>query len=80
MSYVSTPPPARHSRGFSLEESARIRRAILLGVDAGACPSCGAPLHALTGADGTTTLWFVRCRACGRSLVVRGAAGAGAGA
>jgi hypothetical protein len=80
MSYVSTPPPARHSRGFSLEEGASIRRAVLLGADAGACPSCGDPLQALTGADGTTTLWFVHCRACGRSLVVRGAAEAGAGA
>jgi len=80
MSQIATPPPARHGRGFSLEESSRIHRAILVGVDAGACPSCGAALEAITGADGTATLWFVRCRACGRSLVVRGNAGAGAGA
>lgn len=80
MSQVATPSPARQSRGFSLEESARIQRAILHDTEAGACPSCGAALLAITGADGTSTLWFVRCRSCGRSLVARGAAGAGAGA
>jgi hypothetical protein len=80
MNQLATPTPDRHSRGFSLEESTRIRRAILHGTEAGACPSCGAGLQALTGADGGSTLWLVRCRSCGRSLVVRGAAGAGAGA
>jgi transcription elongation factor Elf1 len=80
MSQLTTPTPARHSRGYSLEESSRIRRAILHSTEAGSCPSCGAALQAITGADGTSTLWLVRCRACGRSLVVRDAAEAGAGA
>jgi hypothetical protein len=80
MSQIATPPPARHGRGFSLEESTQIHRAILLGVSAGICPACGATLQTITGADGSATLWFVRCRTCGRGLVIRGNTGAGAGA
>lgn len=80
MRHLAKPAPARRSRGFSLEEGLRIRGAILTGRDAGDCPACGGALHAVTGADDSSTLWLVRCRSCGRSLVVRGAAGAGAGA
>lgn len=80
MSHLAKPVAARPSRGFSLEEGIRIRGAILMGRDAGDCPACGGALHAVTGADDASTLWLVRCRGCGRSLVVHGATGAGAGA
>jgi hypothetical protein len=60
----------RKSGTFSLEEAARIRRAIETGGSA-QCPSCRTPISRMVGDNGRGDVWLLQCRVCGRSLVLR---------
>jgi hypothetical protein len=60
----------RKTGSFSLEEAARIRQAIETA-GAAQCPACRMPLSRLVGENGRGDVWLLRCKGCGRSLVLR---------
>ena len=64
-------PSRRRSSAYSLDEAARIRRAIGQHSSSVQCPSCGSLLSHTVGTDGPHAVWLVRCDACDRSLVIR---------
>ena len=61
----------RRSVGYSLDEAARIGKAIRERHSAIACPSCGDVLRHTVGTDGAQAVWLLRCEACQRSVVIR---------
>jgi hypothetical protein len=60
----------RKTGSFSLEEAARIRRAIETTGSA-ECPACHMALSRIVGENGRGDVWLLQCRGCGRSLVLR---------
>lgn len=60
----------RPTPGYSLDEAARIRRAIAKGDQSINCPDCHHPLDPRVGHDAETTIWVVRCHVCGRGVVL----------
>jgi hypothetical protein len=60
----------RRSEGFSLDEAARIREAIVAGGRPVRCPRCRGPLDVVAQCDGNGA-WLVACGPCRVSLVVR---------
>lgn len=56
---------------FSLEDAARIRRAIESSGSA-QCPACRIPMARMVGDNGEGDVWLLQCRVCGRGLVLRG--------
>ena len=60
----------RKTGSFSLEEAARIRKA-LEAAGSAQCPACRMPLARVVGENGRGDVWLLQCRGCGRSLVLR---------
>lgn len=60
----------RKTGSFSLEEAVRIHQAIETAGTA-QCPACRIPLSRLVGENGAGDVWLLRCKCCGRSLVLR---------
>lgn len=60
----------RKTGSFSLEEAARIRRAIETTGSA-ECPACHMAISRIVGENGRGDVWLLQCRGCGRSLVLR---------
>jgi hypothetical protein len=66
----------RRSEGFTLNEAARIREAIVTGRRPVGCPRCRRPLDVVAQSEGHD-VWLVACGPCRVSLVVRAAPAAG---
>jgi hypothetical protein len=61
----------RKTGGYSLEEAARIRRAVEQS-GSPQCPSCRVTMARMVGDNGAGDVWLLQCRVCRRSLVLRG--------
>jgi ribosomal protein L37AE/L43A len=72
-SAVNTASRRYHRRptpGYSLDEVARIRRAITRGEEHIRCPDCHHELDPRVGRNAETAIWVVRCHVCGRGVVM----------
>ncbi len=64
--------PAIQARpsGYSLNEAARIRGAVLAEGGSATCPRCGDTLSRTVGQNLEGGVWMLRCVRCARSLVI----------
>lgn len=61
----------RSGSGFSLDEAARIRLAVLETGAPPPCPRCGEPLRETGGALGGNQVWMLHCQGCGAGIVIQ---------
>ena len=61
----------RSGSGFSLDEAATIRRAVLDTGSAPACPRCEERLEQTAGTAGADNVWMLHCPRCGAGIVIQ---------
>ena len=64
------PDRRRWSPAFSLDEAARIRRAMNECPERTECPQCASTMSPMVGGDDAHVVWLLQCRTCLRSLVI----------
>lgn len=61
----------RSGSGFSLDEAASIRRAVLETGAAPPCPRCDDRLEQTAGTAGADHVWMLHCPRCGAGIVIQ---------
>jgi len=61
----------RSGSGFSLDEAARIRRAVLDTAAPPPCPRCEVRLEQTGGTSGAGHVWMLHCPRCGGGIVIQ---------
>lgn len=61
----------RSGSGFSLDEAARIRRAVLDTAAPPPCPRCAERLEQTAGTAGADHVWMLHCPGCGAGIVIQ---------
>ena len=61
----------RSGTGFSLDDAASVRRAVLQAGATPGCPRCAVPLEQTGGTAGEEHVWMMRCPRCGAGLVIQ---------
>jgi hypothetical protein len=66
---MGDPAQRRLSRGFSLDDAARLHGMMRPGA-AVTCPSCGGAMSVVSGGWSRARIQLLRCEVCGRGLVL----------
>jgi hypothetical protein len=61
----------RSGSGFSLDEAATIRRAVLESGTPPPCPRCDERLEQTAGTAGADHVWMLHCPRCGAGIVIQ---------
>ena len=61
----------RSGSGFSLDEAASIRRAVLDTHAPPPCPRCDERLEQTAGTAGADHVWMLHCPGCGAGIVIQ---------
>jgi hypothetical protein len=61
----------RSGIGFSLDEAATVRRAVLETGLAPTCPRCAGDLEQTGGTSGIEHVWMLHCQRCGAWIVIQ---------
>jgi len=61
----------RSGSGFSLDEAATIRRAVLESGTPPLCPRCDERLEQTAGTAGADHVWMLHCPRCGAGIVIQ---------
>lgn len=68
---ASPMPEQRRSGTYSLDDTARLWKMLLMKSMVVECPKCWAAMERTGGTDRDGSVWFLRCRRCGRGVVIR---------